>query len=67
MVEENYNADLKARIEVTDDIVNLLTYLIAINKLDDINYKRHKDDIYFEFILMGNHYLSNLTERLDLE
>lgn len=62
---EHLDYDLDTRIELTNDIANVLSFLQAVKNLPQEDYEKYKDQIYFEFVLIiGNHYLTRLNKTL---
>jgi len=59
-IETREGFSMQERIEMTSDISHIISFLVAIEQLSEDEYKRFRDDIYFEFIVViGNVYLKN--------
>ncbi len=57
--------DFELKVQMTDDLANVVAFLSYVHELDDGIYKSHENDLYFEFVLIiGNHYLTRIYDNL---
>lgn len=66
LVEDNVEHE-DVKVNVVDNLTNLLSFLKVVSDLDKHTYETFRDSIYFEFItLIGKFYLENLILKLKI-
>jgi len=61
LVEDNLTGDIDKKIAFLDHLVNGIAFVKEVNDLDEYTFKKFRNDIYFEFIIIiGKFYVKEL-------
>jgi len=65
-IESIIDLPMESRIILTDNLVNVISFLKSVKALKDSEFAASSDDIYFEFKISFKHWIEGLVDTLGL-